>query len=210
MIDLPKPAGPNPLPDWLTFDFEASSLNDGSYPIEFGWSDLDLNSGSFLIRPLLPSWTDWNLDAASAHGIDRDLLFSEGISVQDAAARINYMTGSRMLICDGGESDKRWYRVLFEGAGIEPELHSDLIRDFDLRLSTAAGLVRSQEQAAEELNVLCAMRDIGILKSPHRAEADARALAAMARASLDRDYFDRLVNADREYRNLAPSRGGRP
>lgn len=205
MIELPKPNGQNPMPDWLIFDFEASSLNEDSYPIEFGWSDLNLNSGSFLIRPDA-DWTDWNPDAASAHGIDRDLLLRDGISVQDAAARINYMAvGNRMLICDGGDSDKRWYRVLFEASGQVPELHPDLIRDFDLRLNTAVSLVCSPEEATAQLSVLCEMRDIGILNAPHRAEADALALAAMARASLDREYFDALVVADRQFRDRVPS-----
>lgn len=40
MTIFPTPVGDNPMPDWLIFDFEASSLNEDSYPIEFGWSDL--------------------------------------------------------------------------------------------------------------------------------------------------------------------------
>lgn len=203
MIDLPKPTGKNPKADWIVIDFEASSLNDGSYPIEFGYCDLDMNSGGFLIKPQ-PEWTDWHPDAASAHGIPRDLLFAIGIPAREAAERINYMTdGGQVFLCDGGASDQRWYEVLFRATDIGPEIMT--LRDFDLRLSTAVGFVRSQAENVRELGLLVEMRETGILKSPHRAEPDARVLAAMARASLDRDYLEALIIADQEFRSRQPS-----
>ncbi|WP_186392807.1 MULTISPECIES: hypothetical protein [unclassified Pannonibacter] len=203
MVDLPKPTGPNPKPDWIVIDFEASSLNDGSYPIEFGYCDLDMNSGGFLIRPET-EWTDWHPEAASAHGIPRELLFASGIPAHEAAERVNYMAdGGRSFLCDGGASDQRWYEVLFRATGVVPEIMT--LRDFDFRLSTAVGFVRSQAESVRDLGFLVEMRETGILKSPHRAEQDARALAAMARASLDRDYLEALIVADREFRNQQPS-----
>jgi len=203
MIDLPKPTGPNPMPDWIVIDFEASSLNDGSYPIEFGYCDLEMNSGGFLIRPK-PEWTDWHPDAASAHGIPRVLLFASGIPAREAAERINYMTdGGKAFLCDGGASDQRWYEVLFRATDVVPEIMT--LRDFDLRLNAAASLHKDLGNELGDLDVLCEMRDRGILRSPHRAEPDARVLAAFARGYLDTDYFQALVVADQEFRSRQAS-----
>ncbi|CTQ47349.1 hypothetical protein [Roseibium aggregatum] len=203
MIDLPKPTGPNPKPDWIVIDFEASSLNDGSYPIEFGYCDLEMNSGGFLIRPEL-EWTDWHPDAASAHGIPRELLFAIGIPAREAAERINCMAdGGKSFLCDGGSSDQRWYETLFRATDVIPEIIT--LRDFDLRLNAAASLHKDLGNELGDLDVLCEMRDQGILRSPHRAEPDARVLAAFARGYLDADYFQALIVADQEFRSRQPS-----
>lgn len=203
MIDIPKPTGPNPMPDWLILDFEASSLAAASYPISVGCCDLDLNSAGWLISPQ-PDWEDWSAQSQNVHGIRRERLFLSGISTQESAERINYMTGEgKVLLCDGGSSDQKWYETLFRASTEVP--HVFTLRDFDLRLSTAVNLVRSQDEYARELGLLCEMRETGILRSPHDAEMDALVLAAMARASLDREYLEHLIVADRDYRNHQPS-----
>ncbi|MTH95267.1 hypothetical protein [Roseibium sp. RKSG952] len=202
-MNLPKPTGPNPKPGWIVIDFEASSLNDGSYPIELGYCDLDMNSGGFLIKPK-PEWADWHPDAASAHGIPRELLFAVGIPIREAAERINYMADSgKSFLCDGGASDQRWYEALFRETDTVPEIMT--LRDFDLRLNAAASLHKDLGNKLGDLDVLCEMRDRGILASPHRAEPDARVLAAFARGYLDADYFQALVLADQEFRSRQPS-----
>lgn len=58
-------------------DFEASSLNKRSYPIEVGWILEGGRSESRLIRPA-PDWTDWGPAAEGIHHIDRSMLFDEG------------------------------------------------------------------------------------------------------------------------------------
>jgi hypothetical protein len=203
VTDIPKPTGKNPKPDWIVIDFEASSLHHGSYPLEFGYCDLNMNSGGFLIRPE-PEWTDWSVAAQNTHSIPRELLFAIGIPAREAAERVNYMTADgKTFLCDGGASDQRWYEVLFRATDIVPEIMT--LRDFDLRLNVAASLHEDLGDELGDLDVLCEMRDRGILSSPHRAEPDARALAAFARGYLDADYFQALVAADQEIRSLQPA-----
>jgi hypothetical protein len=61
-------------------DFEASSLNKDSYPVEVAWVFEDGRSRSFLIRPA-PGWTDWSAEAEAIHGISRDQLDRDGVEV---------------------------------------------------------------------------------------------------------------------------------
>jgi hypothetical protein len=48
-------------------DFEASSLNKKSFPIEVAWVFQDGRSRSYLIRPA-PEWIDWSDEAEEVHG----------------------------------------------------------------------------------------------------------------------------------------------
>ncbi|WP_075878606.1 tyrosine-type recombinase/integrase [Vreelandella massiliensis] len=108
-------------PDFITFiDIEASGLKQpDSYPIEIGWADTLGNSDAFLICPL-PQWTYWDEDAESLHGITREQLQEEGVSVDEAVKRLEEMLGVETVFCDALAFDGFWLDRLFKAAGIEP------------------------------------------------------------------------------------------
>lgn len=98
-------------------DFEASSLNHGSYPIEIGWALPDSGEvEAHLIRPL-PGWTDWDEISEQVHGIERETLLREGGSAATVLARTEQALCGRICFCDGLTFDGYWMARLMEGAG---------------------------------------------------------------------------------------------
>lgn len=126
MITLPWPI--------VTIDFEASSLDDGTYPIEVGvcrWTspDASIEGWSTLIEPI-PAWREhgsWSPSSQAVHGIRREELDS-GMSPTRAIATLNQITGGHPAFCDGGEHDLHWARMLSRASGIRPTW---AIGDFD-------------------------------------------------------------------------------
>ncbi|HQS49032.1 MAG: hypothetical protein B7Y12_03285 [Rhizobiales bacterium 24-66-13] len=107
-------------------DFEASSLEDGGYPIEVGvavWPALEepIQVWSALIRPT-QDWTDfghWSELSQDVHGIDRaELATAEPPMV--VARTLNTLIGRGPVWCDSGPFDAYWMDALFEAAGIKP------------------------------------------------------------------------------------------
>jgi hypothetical protein len=103
-------------------DFEASSLNPNSYPIEVGWSDDQGNVESHLINPIhVDDWDDWDFHAQhEIHGISRTILCDVGKSPVQVATRLNEVLDGKEVYCDGLPYDRLWMECLFEYAGIEP------------------------------------------------------------------------------------------
>ena len=97
-------------------DFEASSLGRNSYPIEVGWVFEDGGSESHLIRPA-DGWTDWDVDAAAMHRIDRERLLREGEPVADVAGRVVASLGGHELYASAPSWDGKWLSVLLRAAG---------------------------------------------------------------------------------------------
>ena len=158
----------------LWIDVEASGLSPESYPIEVGWSDLDGNSDSILIKPLA-TWTDWDPSAVALHGISREQLAAEGAPVGEAAARIAAVTAGRVVLSDCTIWDMAWLSRLFVAAGR---------KHVPFRLEGALEAVRS----------IAAQRRIGaiggieaefaaqqIAPITHRAADDARHWATLTR-----------------------------
>jgi hypothetical protein len=165
-------------PTPVFYDCEASDLE--GYPIEVGWAFTDLGSGalvseSHLIKPPAewPVKESWDRAAERLHGIALVQLWQEGRPVWDVARRMNMALGGRELFSDAPQ-DEAWLRLLFDAAGCEP---SFTIRRTDARvlISHAAadrGLDEAAYAHAERLAIEIAPRR-------HRAEADARHLAAL-------------------------------
>lgn len=122
--------------DWplFTIDFEASSLDPGTYPIEVGicrWlsPDSSIEGWSTLIRPL-PEWTthgSWSSESAAVHGIDRSEL-EAGMTATAAITALNQILGSHTAYCDGGIHDLRWASMLARASVVRPTF---TIGDFD-------------------------------------------------------------------------------
>lgn len=103
----------------IFIDFEASSLEPDSYPIEVAWNAPDGSVESYLIRPAA-GWTDWSDYAElEIHHISGDMLSSEGRDAAWVAARMNEALAGRTVHSDAPEFDERWLRRLFEAAGTE-------------------------------------------------------------------------------------------
>ena len=125
-----------PLPSWRTqlpwplsvIDFEASSLDLDSYPIEAGiacWPapDEPVFGWSALIRPA-GAWTrqgHWSPASAKVHGIRGSDLVAHGHPPEQVAAALNEALGPGGVgWCDGGEYDGHWTATLFKAANIRP------------------------------------------------------------------------------------------
>ncbi|WP_163559854.1 hypothetical protein [Halomonas sp. NO4] len=155
----------------ITFlDVEASGLEQpDSYPIEIGWADTLGNSDAFLIRPI-DTWSHWDGNAEALHGIPRLRLFEEGITVVDAACRLNDMLGIERVFCDALTFDGIWLDRLFKAAGMEASFQ--LADVFQLYGALGA------KRAARMMKIL---RDT---PAPHRAREDAERYAAAYCASI--------------------------
>jgi hypothetical protein len=158
-------------------DFEASSLNDDSFPIEVGWVFEDGREEAHLIRPA-PAWTDWDATAASIQGITRALLISRGEPHDVVARRLLDELAPHSVFVSAPSWDGKWLSVLLRAAGLPR--HAMRFRDSDEAMSEAArqGLAGSVAEpllgeAADEL--VRSVRSAGALRPiAHRALADAR------------------------------------
>ena len=112
--------GSNPFPCFI--DFEASSLEHNSYPIEVAWSDADGRIESWLMDPSgVSSWTDWDdRIEAELHGLSQETLRLLGCSPSWVARRLNEACAGQALYCDGGPFDHYWLYRLFQAAGVRP------------------------------------------------------------------------------------------
>ncbi|GGF74608.1 hypothetical protein GCM10007301_38090 [Azorhizobium oxalatiphilum] len=149
-------------------DFEASSLEDGSYPIEVGiavWLDENAPVAvwSTLIRPT-DDWRrfgHWSLASRRVHGITMSEL-ADGMSALEVAKFLNEKLGGGIVWCDGGPYDVHWQRALFGAASIKP----------NFALGNWAGLLRTLPERCRE-RALAALEEA---PPRHRAGADAEQL----------------------------------
>ena len=107
---------PDHLPQFI--DFEASSLGEGSYPIEVAWSTNDGQIHEYLISPAtIDSWTDWDSDSQAVHGISRECLLSNGVNPSVVCEAICGSLSDNVLYSDGQPFDEKWLRMLLAAAG---------------------------------------------------------------------------------------------
>lgn len=98
-------------------DFEASSLARRSYPIEVAWVFEDGGSETFLILPT-EKWTDWDPAAEALHGITRELLTSEGVSIDIVAKRLVGDLQGHEVFASAPSWDSKWLGALLRAAGL--------------------------------------------------------------------------------------------
>jgi hypothetical protein len=116
----------------IILDVEASGLGDDSYPIEVAWQHrfIQAKFDSFLIKPE-PSWQYWDAYAEEQiHHISRDTLASDGISVVEAASRLNASLRGLTVYTDAPPYDRRWIATLFRTAAIEQSFEIQDVRFF--------------------------------------------------------------------------------
>lgn len=149
-------------------DFEASSLEHGSYPIEVGVAICDQAGGamrcwSALIRPT-GSWSmggHWSKASQRIHGITREEL-ADGMAVREAMQQLNTLLSPvGAALYDGGEYDLYWLARLADAARIEPTF---ALHDW------------AQAFGADQDALKNALEWLHASPTPHRAEADTQRL----------------------------------
>lgn len=103
-------------------DFEASSLNSASYPLEVAWSLADGSVESHLISPAgVAGWSDWEVKAQAVHGISRAELLAHGHAPAWVCRRLlEELGGARVVYTDCPEFDRAWLTELFAAGGVAP------------------------------------------------------------------------------------------
>ena len=152
-------------------DFEASSLEKKSYPIEVGWVLEDGRGESLLIKPA-PDWIDWDPDAEAIHGITRGELEDKGSPHTEVCERLlRLWDGGNRVFASAPSWDGHWLSVLLRAAG-QPR-HLVRLEDTEVAFAEAG---RERGLAGEEaVAVIEAARERAAAEVvAHRAQADAR------------------------------------
>lgn len=100
-------------------DFEASSLDSGSFPIEIAWVEATGQGEHYLIKPHW-KWKGWSAQSQAIHGIRREQLDTDGISPLVVATRVWEALGGQLVCSDNPAFDGYWLGMLLEVAGLSP------------------------------------------------------------------------------------------
>jgi DNA polymerase III epsilon subunit-like protein len=157
-------------------DVESCGLHHGSYPIEVGICDLDLDMQSRLIRPH-SSWDKWNWSFSSekVHGISRDTLLSGGHDLVEVATFLNERLSGRIVLSDAVSNDEKWLHLLFAAADLRMEFEVEIFDE--AMLLTAGGDVSVFERVEGVTQAVSR-----VFPYIHRAGPDALHMAAVFKA----------------------------
>ncbi|MDB5540611.1 MAG: transcriptional regulator [Devosia sp.] len=154
-------------------DFEASSLNKRSYPIEVGWVGEDGEGEAHLIRPAA-DWTDWDEAAEAVHGISRAQLMAEGEPHEAVCARLITLFDGNEVHASAPSWDGHWLSILLRAAG-KPR---HLLRLIDTEVAFVAAARERLGQGAEAAEIVDlvtrARAAVDAMPVAHRALEDAR------------------------------------
>ncbi|WP_279479066.1 transcriptional regulator [Aureimonas sp. SK2] len=152
-------------------DFEASSLNRKSFPVEVAWVFETGEGESHLIRPQ-PDWTDWETEAEGIHGITRERLAREGMAADVLARRMLEMLGPHDLFASAPSWDGKWLSVLLRGGG-QPR-HALRLKDTEEARAAIVARHLGPGRADEAAAILKEIEQMGREAVPeHRALGDA-------------------------------------
>jgi len=147
----------------IIMDVEASGLSTDSYPIEVAWQHRFISSrhDSFLIKPV-DTWIYWDAYAEHhVHRISRATLQTQGLSVIEAASRLNDALQGQIVYTDAVTHDRQWIKCLFNTSHIEMNFRMHCVYS----LVEPAKVEPFKKRQAE-------------LKIEHRALPDARAIVS--------------------------------
>ncbi len=169
-------------------DFEASSLAEGSFPIEVAWVDQSGQGERYLIRPA-SDWTDWSGEAEMLHGIGRQELIRHGTPCVQVARRVVKVLAAdgALVFSDSPQFDGRWLHRLLAAAGITMPiqvLHISRLYGHAceaLRHSLPAPDAQSYRNAEERVRnlvreIVARAEEAEALRVQHRALPDAESL----------------------------------
>jgi hypothetical protein len=144
-------------------DLEASGFGRGSYPIEVGFALENREIHSFLIKPEA-DWTHWSAEAEQIHGITREQLQAEGMSIEDIALKLNGLLRDQTLYSDAWSFDSSWIGRLFDSAGI--------VQRF--RIETINKLLKPEQVEFWHPTKETVLKELGL--KAHRAAIDVQVL----------------------------------
>ena len=144
-------------------DLEASGFGRGSYPIEVGIALENRDILSFLIKPE-DDWTHWSEEAEEIHGISREQLQREGMSIEEIALKLNELLRGQILYSDAWSFDSSWIGRLFDSAGI--------VQRF--RIETINKLLKPEQVEFWHPTKEAVLKELGL--KAHRAAIDVQVL----------------------------------
>jgi hypothetical protein len=107
-------------------DFEASSLDDNSYPIEVAWVDKNGQGESYLIQPHA-SWQGWSAASEAIHHIPQAALRTATPAAYVARRAHRMLTGHTVIV-DEPAFDQYWLDMLLKTIDASPiklrDIHS--------------------------------------------------------------------------------------
>ena len=152
-------------------DFEASSLNRKSFPVEVAWVFETGEGESHLIRPQ-PDWTDWEAEAEGIHGLSRQRLEREGMAADALARRMLEVLGPHDLYASAPSWDGKWLSVLLRGGG-QPR-HALRLKDTEEARADLVARHLGPGRDEEARAILAEIERMGRDATPeHRALGDA-------------------------------------
>ena len=154
-------------------DLEASGFGRGSYPIEVGFALENRDIHSFLIKPE-DDWTHWSEEAEQIHGITREQLHAEGMSIEEIALKLNEILRGQTLYSDAWSFDSSWIGRLFDEAELVQRFRIETINKL-LDYEQMESWQGTKESLWEELEV-----------NRHRAANDVKVLQETFRRVTDR------------------------
>ena len=164
-------------------DFEASSLDAGSYPIEVGWVDTKGHGESYLIKPQ-PNWRGWSAKAEAVHKISYATLLRDGKPADFVARRaLAVLNNAHYIISDHPAFEDYWMTVLLDVIGAKPLKFDQFSSMIGFEISRMLTLDQTPPNTAdvlwEEGEKIAAAASEGAqmaLQTRHRALADAERL----------------------------------
>jgi DNA polymerase III epsilon subunit-like protein len=163
-------------------DFEASSLDSGSYPIEVAWVDAEGHGETYLIQPHW-SWHGWSAASEAIHHITQDML-RDATPASHVAERAQNMLTDRVVISDEPAFDQYWLEMLLKVIDAPPiklhDIHA-LIGEEIKRVHTA---ITTKDQRHRQSRMLLDQAQIAAMRAyegakmklqhQHRALPDAQ------------------------------------
>lgn len=164
-------------------DFEASSLESGSYPIEIGWVNTKGHGESYLIIPQW-NWHGWSAKAEAIHKISYATLLREGKPAEFVARRaLSVLSDAHYLISDNPEFEDYWMTMLLAVIGAKPLKFDQFSSMIGFEISRMLTLDQTPPHTADVLwkegEKIAAAASQGAqmaLQTRHRALADAERL----------------------------------
>jgi len=100
-------------------DFEASSLESDSYPIQVAWNISDVVHSHYINPKYVPEWKGWSVASEAVHNIPRSYLHEHGEHPADVAKAMNDSLAGCTVYSDAVPYDKNWCQRLFDASPYE-------------------------------------------------------------------------------------------
>jgi hypothetical protein len=170
-------------------DIEATGLEEGSYPIQFGWCGLDLEPKTVFVKPH-SSWPRdmFTEEAFNIHKIEYEYLLTNGSDVEIVSTVLNGHLKGKSVGVDSPGWDGYWTLRLFEASRVKPQFLLDHVEHIGKKIAPIANRwcisnYHSLNEAVDEM-----------FPHTHKAHEDALRLAAKTRMFIDKEWCEWLLD----------------